>query len=362
MNVLGDQMKRPSCLDRRSMFVANDMALGRTRRTTVEPEYIGIDLHKAFFQGCAVTVSGDRLWEQRWPTTDAGIAGLLARCGTQSRVAVEASSPTWAFVDRIAPGVGAVLVVDTRKTRLKAGYAAKTDRLDAQRLADALRRDSVVGIYVPPPAIRDLRELCRYRCQLVRLQTSLKQRIQALLVRQGVVVPVKQVFGTRGTAWLETLARPGWAGASLQGLHQLLRDTRAQLGPVLAAVRQAAATDAVAHALDARPGFGPVFSVMVRAEIGTIARFPDGPHIASYAGLVPRVERSGARQWTGRITKTGSPWLRWSLIEAAIHQCRRQDEFGRWARRLAVRIGGLKARVAVARRLCDELYVAWPRT
>jgi len=148
----------------------------------VESAYIGIDLHKAFFQGCAVNAAGDRQWEQRWPTTEAGIAALLTRCDGESRVAVEASSPTWAFVDRIVDHVGTVTVVDTRKTRLKAGYAAKTDRLDAQRLADALRRDSVVGIYYPPVAIRDLRELCRYRCHLARLQASLTQRIHALLV------------------------------------------------------------------------------------------------------------------------------------------------------------------------------------
>jgi transposase len=327
----------------------------------VEREYIGIDLHKAFFQGCAVTATGERQWEQRWPTTDLGIAGLLTRCGAQSRIAVEASSPTWAFVDRIVDHVGAVHVVDARKTRLKAGYAAKTDRLDAQRLADALRRDSVVGIYYPPPAIRDLRELCRYRCHLSRLQASLKQRIQALLLRHGVPVPVKGLFTARGTAWLDTLTLPGWAGASLTGLRQVVTDVRAQLVPVLTELRTIAATDPIAHALDARPGFGPVFSVTLRAEIGTMTRFPDGPHLASYAGLVPRVERSASRHWTGRITKAGSPWMRWALIEAAIHQFRRQDDFGRWARQLAVRKGILKARVGVARALCDELFVTWPR-
>jgi transposase len=327
----------------------------------VEREYIGIDLHKAFFQVCAVTATGERQWEQRWPTTDLGITGLLTRCGAQSRIAVEASSPTWAFVDRIVDHVGAVHVVDARKTRLKAGYAAKTDRLDAQRLADALRRDSVVAIYYPPPAIRDLRELCRYRCHLSRVQASLKQRIQALLLRHGVPVPVKGLFTARGTAWLETLSLPGWAGASLTGLRQVVSDVRAQLLPVMTEMRTMAATDPIARALDTRPGFGPVFSVTLRAEIGTMTRFPDGPHLASYAGLVPRVERSAKRQWTGRITKAGSPWMRWALIEAAIHQFRRQDDFGRWARQLAVRKGILKARVAVARALCDELFVAWPR-
>jgi transposase len=326
----------------------------------VEREYIGIDLHKAFFHVCAVTTTGERHWEQRWPTTDQGIAGLLTRCGAQSRIAVEASSPTWAFVDRIVDQVGAVHVVDTRKTRIKAGYAAKTDRLDALRLADALRRDSVVGIYYPPAAIRDLRELGRYRCHLARLQASLKQRIHALLLRQGVTAP-HALFTKRGAAWLDGWALAGWAGHQLRGLRHVLADVRAQLVPVVAAMRTVAATDPIAAVLDQRPGFGPVFSVTLRAEIGTMTRFPDGPHLASYAGLVPRVERSASRHWSGRITKAGSPWMRWVLIEAAIHQFRRQDDFGRWARQLAVRKGILKARVAVARALCDELFDVWPR-
>ena len=73
----------------------------------MEREYIGIDLHKAFFHACAITSTAERRWEQRWPTSDAGIAGLLARCNAHSYVAVEASSPTWAFVDRIVGHVGA---------------------------------------------------------------------------------------------------------------------------------------------------------------------------------------------------------------------------------------------------------------
>ena len=146
--------------------------------------------------------------------------------------------------------MGAVHVVDTRKTRIKAGYAAKTDRLDARRLADALRRDSIVGIYYPPPAIRDLRELGRYRCHLARLQASLKQRIHALLLRQGVAAP-RGLFTQRGHA----VARrrwplEGWAGDELRGLRQVLADVRAQLVPVLTAIRTVAAADPIARALD----------------------------------------------------------------------------------------------------------------
>ena len=327
----------------------------------MEQGYIGIDLHKAFFQACAVTATGERMWEQRWPTTDSGIAALVAQCGPSGRVAVEASSPTWAFVDRIVDHVATVVVVDTRKTRIKAGYAAKTDRLEARRLADALRRDSVVGIYYPPPAIRDLRELCRYRCQLARLKASLKQRIRALLLRQGVSVPIKSLFGVRGRAWLDRVPLAGWTQVGLTGLRELLAHVEGQLAPVMAALQQYAQIDPIVIGLAQQRGFGPVLSVTLRAEIGTIARFPDGRHLASYAGLVPRVEQSGGRRWTGRITKTGSPWLRWVLIEAAIHQRHRADDFGRWARELTARKGVLKARVAIARALCDDVFAVWPR-
>ena len=251
----------------------------------MEPAYLGIDLHKVFFQVCAVNARGERQWEQRRPTTDLGIAALLTRCDGRSQVAVEASSPTWAFVDRIVNQVGVIHVVDTRKTRIKAGDAAKTDRLDAQRLADALRRDSVVGIYYPPAAIRDVRELARYRCRWARLQARLKQRIHALLLRQGVPAP-RALFTQRGTAWLETCALAGWAGHELRGLRQVLTDVRAQLVPVVTAIRGIAATDPIATA----------------------------------------------------------------LIEAAIHQFRRKDNFGRRARQLAVRKGASRLSFGGVRR------------
>jgi transposase len=77
--------------------------------------------------------------------------------------------------------------------------------------------------------------------------------------------------------------------------------------------------------------------------------------LACYAGLVSRVEGSAGHLYYGRITRQGSPWLRWALVEAALHAMKRQDALGRWARRLAIRKGGAKARVALARRLCDEV-------
>ena len=74
------------------------------------------------------------------------MARFVERTSADGHVAVEASGPTWAFVDRLREHVVDVQVVDAAKTQLKAGYAAKTDRLDTGGLADARRRDSVATI------------------------------------------------------------------------------------------------------------------------------------------------------------------------------------------------------------------------
>lgn len=327
----------------------------------MERQYIGVDLHKASFHVCALSATGERQWEARYERTDAGMAQFTARCSAATHVAVEATGPTWAFVDAVAPTGAPVCVVDPRKTRLKAGYAAKTDRLDAQRLADALRRASVVSVYVPPPAVRDLRELCRGRHHVVRLRSKLIQTVRALLLRHGVGDGPLRLTTARGWAWVAAQHLPGAAETVLRRLEDLLTAVHAQVVAADQELAARAAADPTATALTTLVGIGPILALTIRAEVGDMTRFADGPHLASFAGVVPRVERSAGRTWRGSITRQGSPWLRWALVEAAVHAIKRRDQTGRWARRLAVRKGGLKARVALARKLCDDLVRTWPQ-
>src|SRR5688572_19912381 len=196
----------------------------------MDREYIGIDLHKAFFQACAVTPSGERRWERRFPRTTDGIAQFVARgVGPQQAIAVEASGPTWAFVDALAPTGATVCVVDPRKTKLKAGFAAKTDRLDAWRLADALRRESVVSTYIPPPAgvardvpaellrseanaldaliARSARRWAALRAAWIERRAVHKcRRIPSALVKPRVARSMLPAVGRRPTAGRGTLA------------------------------------------------------------------------------------------------------------------------------------------------------------
>ena len=281
-----------------------------------------------------------------FPRSADGLAALTARCTPTTAMAVEASTPTWHFADTMTPAVGDLRVVDPFKTKLKAGYAAKTDRLDARRLADGLRRESVVGIYYPPLAIRELRELCRERHALVQARTRLINRIRAVLLRQGIA-DARRLAKSADDRWLATLALTPRAAASVAALRQVLAVVRHAVAQTDAEVQHLSATDPIARGLQTLRGIGPVVALTIRAEVGDMRRFPSGAALASYAGLVPRVDCSAGRVRYGRITRRGSPWLRWALIEAAMHGTRRTDRVGRWGRGLAMRKGVLKARVAL---------------
>lgn len=324
----------------------------------MEQLYIGVDLHSRFFQACAMTRAGERRWEDRFVCDAAGVAMFQAHCQPVDAIAVEASGPTWHFVDTVAPHVDRVVVVDAFRTRLKAGFAAKTDRLDARRLADALRRESVVGIYVPPPAIREWRELCRHRQTLVRTKRALVQRLRAILLRHGIVEP-SRLRTVRQLDALDISRLSPRGHEAVTQLRALLLTVHRLIEQADAAVETEAAADAITARLVTIRGIGPVLGLTIRSEVGSLERFPTGPMLASYAGLVPRVDASAGRVHYGRITKRGSPWLRWALVEAAIHRIKQTDRCGAWGRRLAVRKGALKARVAIARRLCDEIHRVW---
>jgi len=214
---------------------------------------------------------------------------------------------------------------------------------------------------VPPPAIREMREVCRGRHQVVRIRARVLQMIRALLLRAGLGdPPVTRLSSPRGVAWLQAVTLPPDAERTLRRLVRVLQAVHLEALEAEAVVAERAQADPIARALDTLVGIGPVFALTIRGEVGDIARFRGGPELASYAGLVPRVDSSADRYRSGRITREGSPWLRWALVEAAMHAMKRRDRVGRWARQLAVRKGGFKARVALARVLCEDIVRVWP--
>jgi transposase len=318
-------------------------------------QYIGFDIHKRYTFYTQMDQAGKIHRQGRLPNSREALGTFFADVGEPVRVAMEASVNWYHLYDLLETLDIPVTLAHPLRTRAIAEAKVKTDKVDSATLAHLLRADLIPAAYIPPREIRDLRELLRYRAALVRLQTMVKNRIHAILLKHGYQAPVQDVFGVRGREWLTTLPlRPVYQQA-LQGFLAILDALRDQISAATITVDREALTSPQALELCTLPGVGHYTALLLLAEIGDVGRFPSPKHLVSYAGLAPTVHASGGRVRTGHISKQGSPWLRWVLMEAAIHASRKPG-YRPLYQRLTARKGPHIARVAVARALLTQAY------
>lgn len=319
-------------------------------------QYIGFDIHKRYTFYTQMDAAGQIQRQGKLANTREGMQEFFTGVTEPARVVLEASMNWYHLYDLLEVLEIPVVLAHPLRTRAIAEAKVKTDRVDSTILAHLLRADLVPAAYIPPREIRDLRELLRYRAALVRLQTMVKNRVHAILLKHGSQCPYTDAFGSRGRAWLATLSlRPVYQQA-LHGYLQILGTLRDQIQDASDTIDQEAEATPIVKTLCTLPGVGHYTALLILAEIGAIARFPDPKHLVSYAGLAPIVHGTGGRVYTGHISKQGSTWMRWILVEAALHAVRRPGQYQERYQRIAHRKGAKLARVVVARELLTRIY------
>jgi transposase len=366
---------------------------------TGEPEIVervaALDVSKAEVV-CCVRVPGprgQRMQEVRRVTTMTAallnLADWLAGLGV-TRVVMEATSDYWRAPFYLLEDRFQTWLVNAKDVKHLPGRP-KTDRLDAVWLCKVAERQMLRPSFVPPPAIRALRDLTRYRVDLLAARTAEKQRVEKLLedalIKLSVVVSdpfgatgravmAALIAGERDPAVLANLARGSLRSKTarlteaLTGrftehhaflLTQMLKRVDAitadiavvqdriesQLGELAPAVAR----------LDAIPGVGPVAAQMILAEVGTdMGRFPTPAHLTSWARFAPGVSESAGRKKGHAGTGHGNPYLARILGEAAVSAARTDTFLGERYRRIARRRGKNRAIVAIGRSI---LVIVW---
>jgi transposase len=284
----------------------------------------------------------------------APVPAELAKAGEQPEVIIEATYGWYWAADVIQECGGKVHLAHPLGNNW-GNRRVKNDERDATDLVDLLRLGRLAEAWIAPPPLRELREHIRYRAKLVHFRTNLKSQIHAVLAKEGVAVPMTDLFGVGGQRLLDEVHLADAYRVRVESLRNLIEHVNREIVMLEKQTAPYFAGDLGYHAVQAIPGVGPVLASVFVAEIGDIARFKSARHLSSWAGLTPTHKESDVTVHRGHLTKQGSRLVRWAAVEAVAHQ--RGDTLIRaHHRRVGERRGTQIGREAAARKLLTLVY------
>ena len=318
--------------------------------------YVGVDYHKRYSVATIMNEAGVVLSQQRVSNNPETLRHFAAQLPAGSTIALEATG-SWYYFYELLENTGIdIRLAHPLKTRAIAEARIKTDKIDATMLAHLLRADLLPTAYIPPREIRDIREILRYRASLVTLCTSLKNKVHAIVSKNGIGIEYSNIFGKKALRYLKHLKLRPCYRVGLDGYLRLAELFTILIAEVTENIKEIVKDNPQATLLTSIPGISYYSALLILSEIGDVSRFPSARKLCAYAGLVPSVHCSGGKTWHGAITKQGSRWLRWILVELSPHFARSSERLQRMYARISHKHGKNTARVAVAREMLKIIY------
>lgn len=331
--------------------------VGGTRKGGLEMWYMGIDLHRKTAMIAMVNDRSERVRPREFNCSRPQEIVEHVVAHAPFRAVIEASGAYRWLYDLLSEHGEVVLAHPLRLRAIWSGRA-KTDKLDAKVLAELLRGDLIPEAYVPPQNYQALRELTRGRARLVWGRTGARNSLHGILARANIEPRYASCFGVRGLKWLMGVELAPAAALARDELVERVRYFDRAIARVDEELVRVAEDFPETEALTCIYGIGLYSALLIVAEIAEPGRFSRAKEVGAYTGLTPRVMQSGATERRGPISKEGSKWLRWILVEAAMKVVRRDEGLGRLYTRVRKRSGFRRARVAAARKLAE---ICWKR-
>ena len=322
--------------------------------------YIGVDQHKKFSYIAVMDERGRVVKEGKVVNEREGLKKFLGSCKDGKAEAVLEAGPNWVFMyDWLEGEVDRVKLAHPLKVKAIADAKVKTDKIDAKILAHLLRADLIPEAYVPKAETRKVKDILRQRMFFIRMQTMVKNKIQAVLDRHPEIDGEflgTDLFGKQGMEYLAQIELPTPDKYIISDSLKFLLVLRQHIKRTDGIVERLSRGDRRVKRLQTVPGIGKFFSVLIATEIDDIGRFSDARKLCSYAGLVPSIYSSGNKVFHGGITRSGNKFLRWALVEAVWPAIKKDSSLRYYYHKIKEKKGANVAKVAVARRLLTIIY------
>ena len=318
--------------------------------------YIGLDVHKHYLIALGVDENLEVVLPARRVELTHLESWMKKNLTRQDEVVLEMTTNTWQLYDELSAYVGSVTVVHPPHVALITRSQVMNDKIAASILARLLAKGLLVGIWVPPQEVRELRGLVAQRQKMTRLATQAKNRLHAVIQRHHLKPPAGNPFAKTNNGWWQGLSLGKLEKMNVQSDLETLQFAEQQEARLQQEMTGIAAENEEIGRLLHISGFGVITAVTVSAAIGDIRRFAEAKKLVGYAGLGARVHDSGLTTRTGKITKAGRRDLRVALVEAAHVAANSHPHWKAELARLQPRLGYNKAIVAIARKL---LITVW---
>jgi transposase len=337
---------------------------------TTENYWIGLDLGLGETHVCVTADDGTTVHEETCETNIKAICAALAAVPKQRirLIAAEAGSDTFAARKIRAAGYPLALFEARKASKFLALRRNKTDASDAKGLADMARlgRHTVSQVYMKSLECQQLRSQLVMRQKLVRLRVATEGALRSRLALYGRRFKRPRAPGdVRACVEAELAQLKSDEGIDLRddvaALVDVCESLRSYLKKLDRDLERQATDHPVCRRLMQVTGVGPICSLSFFSAIEDPHRFERAVDVAAYLGLNPRRYQSGETSRTRGITKTGSKLTRTHLVNAAtvFLTAGPDSALKEWAATLKVRLGGRRARVALARKLAIVLLMIW---
>ncbi len=316
-------------------------------------KFIGVDLHSNSLTACYLDENGS---EEMRTFALKELEKFKASVKGTDQIAVEATGNTRHFVGSIKSLVSKVVVVNPSQFEVIRKSVKKTDRHDARTLALFLSKEMLPESRLKEPAHAQLNSVAHTRDKLVKLRTTLINKMHALHVAAGIKSKKSSFSSRRG---LQLALKRSWDELTRAELEVIV----SQVGSLNEGIKRldqqlsAAGRQLAGHRnLTSIKGIGDKSAAVLLSVIGNVSDFPGEDKLASYFGLVPRVANSNETIHHGRITKRGSRLGRTTLVQCTLVAARYSPYLKKFYERIKAKKGAGKAIIATARKFLGIIY------
>ncbi len=220
-----------------------------------QQQYVGIDLHRRRSVIVRRNAVGQTLETVRIDNDPVALAAEVAKAGPHPEVILEATYG-WYWATDVLEECGAKVHLSHPLGNNWGNRRVKNDERDATDLVDLLRLGRLAEAWIASPPLRELRELIRYRAKLVQLRSNLKAQVHAVLAKEGVAVPMTDLFGVRGHHLLDQVHLADAYRIRVESLRDLIELFDREIAMLEKQINPYFAGDLGFHAVQAIPGVG----------------------------------------------------------------------------------------------------------